>query len=76
MPIADAPRTLRALMAARGLYRATQLAARCGVTSSQISLIENGWRGTPAIRAKIAKALGVRAGDVLAAAKAAHEVAS
>lgn len=87
MPTAETPRrrrarsspvlrTLRAIMAERGIYTFRALEALSGVTNERITLVAQGWRGTDTVREKLATALGVKADDIAAAARAAHEEAS
>lgn len=73
MPTAAPPRTLRALMAGSGVYAFADLSKRSGVDRGRITVLSQGWRGTPSVRRAIAKALGCTPADVAAAARAAHD---
>jgi len=66
-------RTFRHLMADARIEDWAELARRAAVYPQQVSHLKDGWKGTPELRARIAKALGVSVDDVLAAAKAAHD---
>lgn len=67
------PRSLRALMAAREIYTLSELARRAKVQRNQLTLMAQGWTGTPAIVRRLAKALGV---DVAAINEATSHVYS
>ena len=70
--VQDAPKTLRALMAAREIWTFTELARRSRVSDADITRISQGWRGTSLIRSRLARVLGRTPSDILVAALEAH----
>ena len=72
MAVAASPRTLRALMAERDVFTFRALERLSGVANTRITLVSQGWKGPPSVRASLAKALRCKASDILAAARAAH----